>query len=59
MTYYYTPREKAHLAQQQAKAGVLGAIELFMCSDGNYRDADSMFKFEEMKRTLIEQYTPR
>ena len=57
MTMYYTPKEDRILTENQGKAGALNAIELFMCSDGNYRDADSKARFDEMRRKLIEQYT--
>jgi hypothetical protein len=57
MTMYYTPREEAHLAEKQQEAGALNAIELFICSDGNYRDADAKKRFDDMRRKLIEDYT--
>jgi hypothetical protein len=57
MTMYYTAREERTLAEEQdRKSGPLNAIELFMCADGNYRDAESKARYDDMRHKLIEQY---
>lgn len=59
MTMHYTPQEQGWLNQrmaENAQGGFAGSIELFMCSDGNYRSYEAKACFDEARRKWLLEY---
>lgn len=58
MTMHYSEAEERHLREKAEKREGLNALELFMCSDGNYRDAESKARFDKMREDIRRRYLP-
>jgi hypothetical protein len=55
MAAYYTPTEERWL-DERAEVSTQPGVELFKCSDGNFRDAEAKARFDEAQNNIRRQY---